>query len=69
MAVDLERGHEHRLEQEKALLRTSFGARVPADVLDAAIEATVASFAGARIQEYVPVLVHRTVRDRLRAYC
>ena len=56
--------HEERaISLVRERLRARFGER-PADVEDA-IDEAVKSFAGARIRDYVPLLVERISREKL----
>lgn len=47
-------------------LNSEFQPRVPAEVVDREVALAAAAFTGARVMTYVPVLVNRQVRLKLR---
>ena len=47
-------------------LSSEFQARIPVDVVDREVSLAAAAFDGARVTTYVPVLVNRQVRLKLR---
>ena len=55
-----------RLERELAAVRHHYAGLVPAPELDASIDSALGKLEGARVTDFVPVLVHREIDRSLR---
>lgn len=57
---------QRQLESARRELLKEFSGTVPAEQVEQGFDELVAEFRGAPIQSFVPVLVQRRVRERLR---
>ena len=57
---------QRQLESARRALVSEFAGRVPADEVERRFAELTAEFAGARVRGFVPVLVQRRARERLR---
>ena len=67
MTTQLEQATKEHIQRSVDLLAEEFGGIFSRETIDAYIEESLDQFADARVQEFVPIMVERFSRQRLRA--